>query len=159
MHVFETTHPVAHAADDMYALVAKVQDYPQFLPLCEALKVTSRERGDGKEVLTATMQVGYKLIRESFTTRVTLEPAMRSILVEYLDGPFEHLENRWQFLPRSGGGSDIDFYIAYRFRSRMFERLVGGLFDKAVQKYTTAFEARADEVYGRKYLSLTSHEL
>lgn len=158
MHVFEMTHPVAHAADDMYALVARVEDYPQFLPLCEALEVRRREAVDGKEVLTATMQIGYKLIRESFTTRVTLDPAMRSIFVEYLDGPFEHLENRWQFLPRDGGGSVIDFYIAYRFRSRMFERLVGGLFDKAVQKYTTAFEARADEIYGPKHVALTSQE-
>lgn len=150
MHVFEMTHPVAHTADDMYALVAEVEDYPQFLPLCEALKVTSRDRVDGKEILTATMQVGYRLIRESFTTRVTLDPAIATIFVEYLDGPFEHLENRWHFQPRPAGGSDIDFYIAYRFRSRIFERLVGGLFDKAVQKYTTAFEARADHVYGRK---------
>lgn len=156
MHVFETTHPVAHTAGDMYALVAKVEEYPQFLPLCEDLKVNRREVVGDKEVLTATMQVGYKLIRESFTTRVTLDPAMRSIFVEYLDGPFEHLENRWVFLPGDGVGSVIDFYIAYRFRSRMFERLVGGLFDKAVQKYTTAFEARADEVYGSKQVTRTS---
>ncbi len=150
MHEFETTHPVAHSADDMYALVAKVEDYPQFLPLCEALTVTGREAVDGKDVLTATMTVGYKLIRESFTTRVTLDPNARSIFVEYLDGPFDHLENRWRFAPEMGGGSEIHFYIAYRFRSRIFERLVGALFDKAVQKYTDAFEARADQVYGVK---------
>lgn len=150
MHEFKTKHPVAHSADDMYALVAKVEDYPQFLPLCEALQVTGREAVDGKEVLNATMTVGYKLIRESFSTRVTLDPHARSIFVEYLDGPFEHLENRWRFAPILAGGSEIDFYIAYRFRSRVFERLVGALFDKAVQKYTDAFEARADQVYGEK---------
>jgi coenzyme Q-binding protein COQ10 len=150
MHVFEIKHPVAHSADDMYALVAKVEDYPNFLPLCEALSVKRREQVEGKEVLTATMQVGYKLIRESFTTKVTLDPAARTILVEYLDGPFSHLENRWRFVPRASGACDIDFYIAYSFRSRMFERLMGGLFDKAVRKYTDAFEARADEIYGRK---------
>lgn len=158
MHVFETKHSVAHTADDMYALVANVEAYPKFLPLCEALKVNDRDTVGDKEVLNATMQVGYKLIRESFTTRVTLDPALRSILVEYLDGPFEHLENRWVFVPHDGGGSVIDFYIAYRFRSRMFERLVGGLFDKAVRKYTTAFEARADEIYGPKQVALTSQE-
>jgi len=158
MHVFETNHPVAHSADEMYALVANVEDYPQFLPLCEALQIKRREQIDGKEILIAAMQVGYKLIRESFTTKVTLDPATRTIFVEYLDGPFSHLENRWQFIPRAAGGSEIDFYIAYSFRSRMFERLVGGLFDKAVQKYTTAFEARADKVYGAKSLAIASQE-
>ena len=156
MHVFEIKHPVAHAADHMYDLVAKVEDYPKFLPLCEDLKVTHREVIDGKDVLTATMQVGYKMIRESFTTRVTLDPETRTILVEYLDGPFSHLENRWHFVPQGDGGSVIDFYIAYCFRSRLFERVVGGLFDKAVQKYTAAFETRADAVYGKKTLTLAS---
>jgi len=156
MHVYEIKHPVAHSADDMYALVANVETYPQFLPLVEALKVTRREQAGDKELLIATMQIGYKLIRESFTTKVTLDPQAREILVEYLDGPFSHLENRWRFNPRPGGGSDIDFYIAYSFRSLMFERVVGGLFDRAVQKYTDAFEARADTVYGRKVVA--SHQ-
>ncbi|NIP89656.1 MAG: type II toxin-antitoxin system RatA family toxin, partial [Gammaproteobacteria bacterium] len=118
--------------------------------LVEALNVTRREQDGDKDVLIATMQVGYKLIRERFTTKVTLDRGAREILVEYLDGPFSHLENRWRFIPRGDGGSDIDFYIAYSFRSRMFERVVGGLFDRAVTKYTDAFEARADAVYGRK---------
>ncbi|ODS00935.1 cyclase [Methyloceanibacter methanicus] len=156
MQTFETRHPVAHAADDMYALVANVEDYPKFLPLCEALTVVRRETIDSKEILTANMEVGYKLIRERFTSRVTLDPAARSILVEYVDGPFKHLENRWCFEPRGTGGSEIDFFIAYEFRSRMFERLVGGLFDKAVRKYTDAFEARADQVYGAKRAALTT---
>jgi coenzyme Q-binding protein COQ10 len=158
MHVYEIKHPVAHSADDMYTLVARVEDYPKFLPLVEALAVKRRDTIEATEVLIATMQVGYKLIRESFTTKVTLDPAANTILVEYLDGPFSHLENRWRFLPRGDGGSDIDFYIAYSFRSRMFERLVGGLFDKAVRKYTDAFEARADEVYGPKTIALASHQ-
>ena len=158
MHIYEVKHPVAHSADDMYALVANVETYPQFLPLVEALNVTRREQEGGKDVLIATMQVGYKLIRESFTTKVTLDPQNREIFVEYLDGPFSHLENRWRFLPRGGGGSDIDFYIAYSFRSRMFERVVGGLFERAVTKYTDAFEARADAVYGRKSTVVASEE-
>jgi coenzyme Q-binding protein COQ10 len=157
MHIYEVKHPVAHSADDMYALVAQVEEYPKFLPLVEALKVKTREQAENKEVLIATMQVGYKLIRERFTTKVVLDPTARTIFVAYLDGPFSHLENRWKFIPRSDGGCDIDFYIAYSFRSRMFERLVGGLFDKAVRKYTDAFEARADRVYGRKR-SVTSSQ-
>lgn len=156
MQTYETRHHVAHGADDMYALVANVADYPKFLPLCEALDIVRRETVGGKEVLTAKMEVGYKLIRERFTSRVTLDPDARAILVEYVDGPFEHLENRWMFEPQDMGGSEIDFYIAYRFRSRMFERLVGSLFDKAVRKYTDAFEARADQVYGMKGRAFTN---
>ena len=148
MHIFETRHRVGHSTEEMFALVAAVEDYPQFLPLCEALEVKGREFAEGKETLIATMTVGYRLIRESFTTEVILDKASRTIFVSYLDGPFAHLENRWRFEPVSAEASQIDFYIAYSFRSRLFERLIGGLFDKAVRKYTEAFETRADEIYG-----------
>ena len=158
MHVFETKHRVAHSADDMFALVAHIEDYPKFLPLCEALTIKRREQGETGEVLIATMTVGYKLIRESFTTRVALDRQARSILVEYLDGPFSHLENRWTFKPLGEGACEVGFYIEYSFRSRLFERLVGGLFNKAVQKYTHAFEARADAVYGRRRRALASQQ-
>jgi coenzyme Q-binding protein COQ10 len=158
MHVFEVNHPVAHSAENMFALVSRVEEYPQFLPLVDALTVTRREQVEGKDVLIATMQVGYKLIRERFTTKVTLDRAASTIFVEYLDGPFSYLENRWRFLPRGDGGCDVDFYIAYAFRSRMFERVVGGLFNKAVRKYTDAFEARADEVYGTNAAALASNQ-
>ncbi|HKQ55685.1 MAG TPA: type II toxin-antitoxin system RatA family toxin [Methyloceanibacter sp.] len=153
MHVYETRHPVAHTADDMFALVARVEDYPKFLPLCEAIEVKSRETGEGKEVVVATMTVGYGLIRERFTTQVHLDRAARTILVEYLDGPFAFLENRWQFQPNGARACDVEFYIAYAFRSRLFERLIGRLFAKAVERYTRAFEARADAVYGRNTLA------
>lgn len=156
MHVHETVHPVAHSADEMFALVARVEDYPKFLPLCEDLKIKRREQQGDQEVLIATMVVGYKLIRESFTTKVTLDRQARTILVEYLDGPFAHLENRWKFLPRGPQACDVDFYIAYSFRSRLFERLVGGLFARAVEKYTTAFEARAGRIYGPRAAALAS---
>jgi coenzyme Q-binding protein COQ10 len=158
MHVYETNHAVAHSADQMFALVARVEDYPKFLPLCESLKVTHREQRNCKEVLIATMTVGYGMIHESFITGVHLDPPARTILVEYLDGPFTFLENRWQFRPKGEGACEIDFYIAYAFRSRLFERLVGGLFAKAVEKYTGAFEARADAVYGPKVISLVSQQ-
>lgn len=148
MHIFETRHRVGHSAEEMFALVAAVDDYPQFLPLCEALEVRGREFAAGKETLIATMTVGYRLIRESFTTEVILDKSSRTIFVSYLDGPFAHLENRWRFQPVDAKTSEIDFYIAYSFRSKLFERLIGALFDKAVRKYTDAFEARADAIYG-----------
>jgi coenzyme Q-binding protein COQ10 len=158
MHVYEIKHTVAHSADDMFRLVADVESYPKFLPLCEALKLKRRETRDGKEVLIATMVVGYKLIRESFTTEVILDAEARSIVVHYLDGPFSYLENRWIFRPITPQACEIDFYIAYSFRSRLLERLMGGLFDKAVRRYTTAFEERADAIYGEATTSLASQQ-
>jgi coenzyme Q-binding protein COQ10 len=158
MHVYEIKHTVVHSADDMFRLVADVENYPKFLPLCEELKLKRRERRDGKDVLIATMVVGYKLIRESFTTEVILDTDPRTIVVHYLDGPFSFLENRWSFRPLAPNACEIDFYIAYSFRSRLLERLMGGLFDKAVRHYTTAFEARADTIYGKAAISLASQQ-
>jgi coenzyme Q-binding protein COQ10 len=158
MHVYETKHPVAHSADDMFALVARVEDYPKFLPLCEQLTVKRREQVEGQEVLVAAMTVGYGMIHETFSTRVHLDCAARTILVEYLDGPFTFLENRWHFSPRGEEQSEVEFYIAYAFRSRLFERLVGGLFARAVERYTAAFEARADEIYGTRAPTFASQQ-
>lgn len=158
MHIYETTHPVAHSADDMFALVARVEDYPKFLPLCEDLVIKRREVCDCNEVIVATMTVGYGLIRESFTTKVHLDHAAHKILVEYLDGPFTFLENRWHFHPQGAHRCEVAFYIAYAFSSRLFERLVGKLFAKAVERYTSAFEARADKVYGQTAAALASQQ-
>jgi coenzyme Q-binding protein COQ10 len=158
MHVYETKHRGAHSADDMFKLVADVELYPKFLPLCEELKLKRRERRDGKDVLIATMTVGYKLIRESFTTEVILDADNHTIVVHYLDGPFSFLENRWVFRPLTPQACEIDFYIAYSFRSRLLERLMGGLFDRAVRKYADAFETRADAIYGTRSPSLASNQ-
>ena len=98
-------------------------------------------------MLVATMTVGYRAIRESFTSRVTLRPEQGEIRVAYLDGPFSHLDNRWRFRAAPDGGSHIDFFIDYAFSSRVLALLMGAVFDKAVRKYTAAFEARAHALY------------
>ena len=144
---FTTQRRVPFSPRQMFDLVADVNAYPQFLPLCESLTVRSREQRGPDTILIATMGVGYKAIRETFTTRVTLQPETLQILVEYLDGPFRRLENRWSFLPQPGG-SIVDFYIDYEFRSAMLGLLMGALFDKAFRKFAEAFEARAGVVYG-----------
>ena len=154
MPTFSTKRIVPFTAAQMYAVVADCEQYPQFLPMCESLVVHSRDPlADGGAVLTATMGVGYKAIRESFTTRATLTPAEPAILVEYLDGPFKRLQNRWRFLDRTTAqgapaGSIIDFYIDYEFRSLMLGALMGAMFDKAFRRFAEAFEARARLVYG-----------
>ena len=145
---FVTTRQVRHSAAQMFDLVADVERYPEFVPMCESLKVRRRTVGvNGSEVLIADMAIGYKMIRESFTSRVALDRAGLKILVEYVDGPFSHLENRWSFRDREEG-SEVTFDIDYAFRSRMFQMLAGAVFDTVVRKMVQAFETRAEAIYG-----------
>ena len=152
MPTFSNRRWVRFSAEQMFDVVADVERYPEFLPLCDSLGVTSRAEDAGKTILVAKMAVGYKGIREAFTTRVTLKPAELAILVEYLDGPFHHLENRWKFVA-AAGGSEIDFYIDYAFRSRMLAVLMGSLFEQAFRRFSEAFEERARQVHGSAHLS------
>jgi coenzyme Q-binding protein COQ10 len=148
MPQFSTTRHVQHAAGEMFDLVADVERYPEFVPLCRSLKVRQRRSGpDGVEVLIADMTAAYKLISETFTSRVTLDRANLRILVEYLDGPFSRLENRWTFRPAGEGSSDVEFFISYEFKSRMLAVLMGSMFDLAFRRFAAAFEQRADLVY------------
>jgi coenzyme Q-binding protein COQ10 len=146
---FRTVRRVRHSAADMFALVADMDSYPQFVPLCTALRVRKREmREDGIEIALAEMEVGYKAIREKFTTRVTLDKAKGEILVEYIDGPFRYLKNRWRFVDTGEKASSVEFFIDYEFRSRTLGALMGAMFDSAFHKFSEAFERRADKVYG-----------
>ena len=150
MPSFRTVRQVRHAAHEMFDLVADVERYPEFLPLCDHLGVLRRVPSrDGAETLVAEMRVGYKAIKESFTTRVTLDRPQLRILVEYVDGPFRYLENRWVFRPVTGG-SDVDFAIDYEFKSLALKLLMGSVFDRAFRKFVLAFEERADAIYGRR---------
>jgi coenzyme Q-binding protein COQ10 len=151
MPEFSTKRRVRHAAGDMFDLVADVERYPQFVPLCAALKVRSREKtAEGCEIIVADMTVAYKLIRETFRSRVTLDRPNLQILVEYVDGPFQHMENRWGFHPISDHECEIEFYITYEFRSRVLGALMGAMFDAAFRRFAVAFERRADLVYAAK---------
>lgn len=150
MPSFRTARTVPHPASKMFDLVADVEQYPRFLPLCQSLQVRRRSTlASGEEVLVADMRVGYRAIRESFTSRVTLDRAHQTILVEYIDGPFKSLENRWTFRddPDDLGRSVIEFYIRYEFKSRMLGMLMGSMFDGAFRRFAEAFEHRANQVY------------
>ncbi|UTY49083.1 type II toxin-antitoxin system RatA family toxin [Sinorhizobium fredii] len=145
---FETNHVVKHSAEEMFNLVADVERYPEFLPLCEALSVRSRKERDGKVLLLADMTVGYKAIRETFTTQVLLKPAERMIDVNYIEGPFKYLDNVWRFEAVSENQSIVHFYIDYEFKSRILGALMGSMFDRAFRMFSEAFEKRADVIYG-----------
>jgi len=146
---FRTKRRVQHSATDMFDLVADVEKYPEFVPLCQALRVRKRTQGEGTETLVADMTVAYKVMRETFVSRVTLDRPNLKIQVEYLDGPFSTLDNRWTFTPAGEGGCDVEFFIAYEFKSRVLGMLMGAMFEAAFRRFAGAFERRADAVYGR----------
>ena len=151
MPQFSTKRRVRHSAIEMFDLVADGESYPKFVPLCEALRIKSRtDKGGGIVVLVADMTVAYKMIRQTFTSRVTLDRENLKILVEYVDGPFRRMQNRWAFHPAGEHACDVEFFIDYEFRSRTLGLLMGTLFDTVFRRMASAFEQRADRVYGRR---------
>jgi coenzyme Q-binding protein COQ10 len=150
MPQFTTRRTVRHAAADMFDLVADVERYPEFVPLCRALKVRQRiPEPEGVEILVANMTVAYKFVREAFTSRVTLDRPSLRVLVEYLEGPFSRLENRWTFRPTGEQSCEVEFFITYEFKSRTLGLLMGSMFDVAFRRFASAFERRADVIYAR----------
>jgi len=136
----------------MFALVAGIERYPEFLPWCAGARVRKREREGETEIVTADLIVAYKVFREQFTSRVTLDPAARKIDVHYVQGPFRHLNNKWEFEPRDDGGSRIHFFIDFEFRSATLQTLMNNFFAKAFTRMMQAFIDRADDLYGRPAL-------
>jgi coenzyme Q-binding protein COQ10 len=147
---FSSKRRALHSAQQMFELVADVERYPEFVPLCKSLKIRQRmPKPDGTEVIVADMTVSFKLVRETFTSQVTLDRANLKILVEYLRGPFSNLENRWTFEPKGDNACDVGFFLSYEFKSRMLALLMGTMFDTAFARFSAAFEKRADAIYGK----------
>ncbi len=146
MPKFETTRRVLHTPEEMFDLVADIERYPEFLPLCEALMVRSRRERDGIVVLVADMTVGYRALRETFVTQVVAKRDELAIDVKYLKGPFSRLDNRWRFLP-APGGCDVSFFIDYEFKSRILGAMMGAMFERAFRAFAEAFEKRADAIH------------
>ena len=149
MPEFRTRRRVRHSASKMFDLVGDVERYPEFVPLCTGMRVRSRTEKDGKTVVVAVMTISYKVIQQSFTSRVTLDPEKLSINVDYLDGPFSRMHNRWTFRPITDTSCEVEFFIDYEFRSRAFALLAGAVFDQVFRRMAAAFEQRADKIYGR----------
>jgi coenzyme Q-binding protein COQ10 len=131
----------------MFDLVADVERYPEFLPFCENLVVRARDNDGDKQVLVADMTIGYKLVRETITSRVILDRKAMEIRADNITGPFRKMQNKWTFHPLDDGGCEIRFAITYEFKSRTLSVLVGGLFDKVFRRFTDAFETRADLIF------------
>ncbi|HEY4114963.1 MAG TPA: type II toxin-antitoxin system RatA family toxin [Rhizomicrobium sp.] len=142
---------VPHDADLMFDIVADVERYPEFLPWVVSLRVLSRAHDAGKEIVVAEMQVGFKALRERYTSRIVMDRAARAIDVRQVQGVFRELENRWRFTPENGS-CRIDFYLRFEFASRLLSMVAGRAMSLAVSTMTRAFEERARKLAGsRKY--------
>ena len=144
-------HALPYSAEQMFDLVADVGRYAEFLPWV----VATRIRSDSETEMVADMLVGFKAIREKFTSRV-IKDRPQSIIVHYIDGPLRDLDNRWHFKPLGEGSCEVDFSVDFTFRNRVFEALAGQYFESAFHRMVAAFEARAHELYGSSSSSAQS---
>ena len=136
-----------HTPEQIYAIVADVKRYPEFLPWCAAARVIEQDENS----LTADMTIGFKMFRESFRSEVQLERP-HEVRVKYLNGPFRYLNNTWKFLPHPQG-CEVDFFVDFEFRSAILQAAIGLVFNEAVQLMVRAFERRAMALHGRKPLA------
>ena len=139
----EETRHLPYSPEQMFDLVTDIASYPKFLPWISAMRI----RSDTPDEAIADMIVGFKGLRESFTSRVRKQRP-DAVRVDYLDGPLKHLTNEWRFRDDGQGGVLVDFCVDFAFKNRMFEMLAGQVFDKALRKMIGAFETRAAELYG-----------
>tara|TARA_R110000868_G_scaffold115821_2_gene309040 strand:- start:119 stop:559 length:441 start_codon:yes stop_codon:yes gene_type:complete len=143
MPIHRETRVFPYSPEQVFDLVADVERYPEFLPWCVACRIARRESPTD---FTADLAVGFKMVREKFASRVKLSPK-DEITVEYIDGPFEFLTNEWKF-SSTPGGTQVDFYLEFEFRSKILQKLIGVLFEEAVRRMVSAFEIRAAKLYG-----------
>jgi coenzyme Q-binding protein COQ10 len=150
------TKLLPYTADQMYALVADVARYPEFLPWNAAARIRSRRPGaDGSEVMEADLVISFKVFRERFGSQVVLWPAQKRIETRYLDGPFRHMESTWAFVDRpdlagvgGGGGCEVRFHVDFEFRNAILQGVIGVVFNDAMQRVVRAFERRAAALHG-----------
>ena len=134
----------AYTPDQLFDMVADVEKYPEFLPWCVGARIRKRD-GD---VFFADLVIGFKMIRERYTSKVTLDRAAGRIDVTYTEGPFHYLNNHWAFLPNDDGSTTIDFFVDFEFKSKLLQKLIGTLFNEAVKLMVGAFEKRAGQLHG-----------
>ena len=138
-----------YSVAQMYALIADVASYPEFLPWCSGARVRARKpQPDGTEIVEADLVISFKVFRERFGSRVTLRPDTHQIDVAYLDGPFRYLNNHWRFSRVDEGTCEVDFFVDFEFRSRALQAIIGVVFHEAMRRIVRAFEERAAQLYG-----------
>lgn len=152
MPTHSETRRLPWTAAEMYALVADVGRYPEFLPWTAAARIRARRPTAVGEVLEADLVISFKVFRERFGSRVTLQPGIGRIDTEYLDGPFRYLKSHWTFADLPGGGCEVAFFVDFEFRTTILQKVIGLVFHEAMQRVVRAFERRAEHLYGRRTL-------
>ncbi len=150
MTTHSETRVMPYSARQMYDLIANIEDYPEFLPWCAAVRKRKSSLVDGCETVDADMIVSFKVFREKFGSRVVLNPEAGKIDVSYIDGPFKYLVNNWHFEPVDDGSCTVNFFVDFEFKSRTLQALIGVVFHQAMQQVVRAFEKRAEVLYGTK---------
>lgn len=145
MYCHQEQRPTKFTQDQLYDLVSDIEAYPEFLPWCRHLRITSRQ----EYKLIADLIIGFKIYSEKFTSIVHLDPDHYVINVTYQDGPFKYLTSKWQFLPpnSSENGAIVDFYIEFAFKTKILDKLLGTVFNEAIGRMIRAFEERAHQLY------------
>lgn len=148
MPTHSETRRVPYTAQQMYDLVADVENYPQFLPWTAAARIRDMQQDEAKHVMLADLVISFKVFRERFGSKVTLWPEDRKIDTEYLDGPFRHMVSSWAFREDDEPGSLIDFHVDFEFRNPILQSTATLFFNDAMRRVVRAFERRADMLYG-----------
>tara|TARA_R110000796_G_scaffold35454_8_gene91061 strand:- start:14003 stop:14458 length:456 start_codon:yes stop_codon:yes gene_type:complete len=148
MPTHSETRELPYTAQQMYDLVADVASYPEFLPWTSAARIKSREEKGDHEVMEADLVISFKVFRERFTSRVVLWPAPKKIDTEYLDGPFKYMRSNWHFEDIDQGGCKVSFFVDFEFRNIVLQKIIGVVFNEAMQRVVRAFEKRAQALYG-----------
>lgn len=137
-----------HSAEQMYALIADIEAYPAFLPWCSGCRIRGRRQEGEVEIVDADLIISFKVFRERFGSRVTMNPNDNKIEVAYLDGPFKYLNNYWSFREIDDVSCEVDFFVDFEFKSRTLQAIIGVVFNEAMRMIVRAFEKRAQELYG-----------
>ena len=150
-----TTHAekrnLPYTPQQLFDLVADVGSYPDFLPWCISCRVNNKQ----DNIIYADLVIGYKMIREKFGSKVTLNSPSH-IHVEYLSGPMKYLSNHWKFIEEEDGSCTIDFFVDFEFKNRILQNLMGVFFGDVVRRMVGAFEGRAKDLYGANGLNQKS---
>lgn len=147
MPTHSETRTLPYTASQMYALVADVASYPKFLPWTAAARIKSTTDAGDHTVMDADLVISFKVFREKFTSRVVLWPEQMKIDTEYLDGPFKYMKSNWAFKDVEGG-CEVDFFVDFEFRNAILQKIIGVVFNEAMQRVVKAFEKRANALYG-----------
>ena len=135
-----------YSAEQMYSLVADIENYSEFLPWCSAARIRDRLEEDDHEVIIADLVISFKVFREKFGSRVVLWPETLTIDTAYLDGPFKHMVSNWSF-KNIDEGSEVTFFVDFEFKNALLQKMIGMFFNEAMQRVVRAFEKRANYLY------------